>query len=289
MLDILRDYVATTATPELLTALEQAHQTFERIGLENYEQGFEEIIMTDRVDDVDTGDTLIYIERFTRDLQRKILTQHGVSVSEDAGVDFMRALIDGILDVQNYEGVTDVKRALETDEAPEEQFASIMSMVTALSAEEILLDLETVDSALLKRIGELDTELPEPDAEDNVAARNEHLRLFRLLCAMMGTNQLVVAQFLRDGLDLGYPFEVYFNLAVPHFTGMLPAHVAQELMAMAVISSDGIKEPVATIRAKLEDVSTDMDVITRTDIALRELIVNFEKFQVNTGAKDLGK
>ncbi len=289
MLDILRDYIAGTATSELLIALEQAHAGFERIGLENYEQGFEELIMTDRLGDVDTGDTLVYVERLTKELQHKILNNHGVMVSEEAGIDVMRALIDGILDVQNYEDVTAIKRALETDESPEEQFASILSMVTALEAEEILLDVETVDAALLTRIGELSVEEPEVGDVEEAEVRNQHLRMLRVLCSMLATNQLVVMQFLRDGLDVGYPFEVYFNLASPHFGEMKPEHIAQEMMAMALISSDGLGEPLAVIRTKLDDISTDMDVITRTNIALRTMVVDFEKFQVDTGFKELGK
>ena len=65
--------------------------------------------------------------------------------------------------------------------------------------------------------------------------------------------------------------------------------IAQELLAMAVLSSDGVDNPVATIQPKLDDVSEDLTEVTRTNIALRDLIVNFEKFQVESGFKRPGE
>jgi hypothetical protein len=289
MLDILRDYVASTATPELYLALEQAHNSFERIGLNNYEKDFEEIVMTDRSDDVDTGDTLILIERFTRQCQEKILAEHGVQLREDSSIDLMRALIDGILTLQNYENPTDIQRVLESDGGAEEKFADLMSFVTEYTSYEVVTAVEIVDAALLARIGEQNPEVDEPQDQEALDARERHLRLLRALCSMLGTTQLVVAQFLRDGLDTGYPFEVYFNLAVPHFKGMDGKLIAQELLAMAVLSSDGVDNPVATIQPKLDDVSEDLTEVTRTNIALRDLIVNFEKFQVESGFKRPGE
>lgn len=273
MLDILRDYLASAATPEMLAAVEQAHAVFDEINLENFEEKFEEILMTD--DGSDLGSTVTNIVSLTNSLQAQILLEHGVELAPvEIRTSTTTELIRGLIDIQDYEDHDTVISTLSVGGNPEEVFCELLQLVTSKTADEWLQYVDRADRALLARIGQLHTTTIDPAYRlDANKLRIEGLREF---CRLTGGDNLYVLTILRSGVDVGFSFKVYVDPALES----LPARqAARELIAASFVCSDSANNPRATIKNHVQDHISSLDKITAIDVEISKILLDFNNRQ----------
>jgi hypothetical protein len=277
MLDILRDYLTDAAAPEQVDAISAAHASFEQFGLENYEPEFEQILMLDS--QVDGGQTVSSIIQLTQEIQTNILQQHGISLTDSVSISTANTVINGLLEIQTYEDVATLKQLLDSDGSSEELFAMALELVTDQSTDELLTILESVSAFLITKLKDLanrnDHLLDDDDSQDKAI----YVAAFSKFYAFIKAKSLLTMNLLSAGVGPGFPFMVYANALMEQLDDLKPQNAAEELIAMALISSDGIDNPRAVIQANIDHLIPDIDKVTRIDKILSELLLGYNQYE----------
>lgn len=274
MLDIVRDYLQEAASPEVVAMLTTAHATFERIGLSNYESGFEELVMLNEQSEI--GATVIYVTELTLELQKRILAEHGVIAAEDASfsVSKLNKFIEAILDLQDYSDTTAIARTLEMTGRPEELFAEILTLVTDESADNLLNDIESVNQFLITRIKEISNK----DTEVNTIIDTKYIDKLLSYYEYLGSPPPLL-NTLMEVLLPGYGFKVYISSLGRQLELLPEVQAARELVGMAFISRDGFDNPRAIIKEHIATYIASIDQITRIDVAVNEILLGMNQHE----------
>ena len=150
MLDILQEFCGDSMTPELSDSVKEAIKSFDRIGRENYEDGYTDILMSD--DTVDNGTTVAEICALTKSIQHQILEEHGIFISENTLISQLTVYINGIKDIEVYDNRDLLLRMCDMETNPEEIFCELLALVTPFAVENLLVDVESVSEYFIKRL-----------------------------------------------------------------------------------------------------------------------------------------
>lgn len=284
MLDILRDYLVDATSPEIVDQIEKAHDAFDRIGLQDYAPGFEQLLMTN--DDADESDTLGGIIDLTKRLANQILQQHSIMASDQASVTVLTEFIEALVELQQAsDHIPEILKICAQQHDPEELFAELVALVGTNEAEHYLVELEHVSRALINRIAELARSQEFATVEEDEGEREfreERISKFNKFMHFILDPELAISRIAQMDIDAGYPFIVYANMVGREFEGLEPEVAAQNLIGMALLSGDGFQTPTVVIKANLENLVSDVDMITKIDIAVSDLLVRFQAYDQTT-------
>lgn len=274
MLDILNTYLVDAASPELWDVLKDAHKAFDRINLPNYQDGFIDIIMNDS--NVALGDTLTDIVNLTTLLQKQILKEHGVSLNQEVTVVTNTLFINSLLDLAEYEDKAQLLKIAVSSSSTNEKFAELVSLTTHKSIDDLLIDIEEVSPACISKIRDMSEVSEDSLTEEEIANKQKQIADLSKLCEFIETKNLDTIRLLQTGMDVGYPFIVYINVIGRDLEAKPIAYAAYELIAMALISSDGNINPTAIIAKYIENYISDIDVVTKITIQINEIILKLQ-------------
>lgn len=284
MLDILRDYLVEATSPENVDAIEAACEAFDRIGLQDYTPGYEQLLMIN--DESDEGDTLGGIIDLTKQLADQILKQHSITVSDDCTLQTRTEFVQALYDLQQAsDHVPDILKICAQKLDPEEVFAELVALVGTHEAEAYLIDLTYVSQSLINRVAEIARSMEFAGVEEDESERTfreERIVKFNRFMHFILDPELAISKLAHMGVDAGFPFVVYANLIGREFEELTPEVAAQNLLGMAFYSGDGFGSPTTTIKANIENLVSDVDAITKIDIAMTDLLVRFSAFESTT-------
>ena len=274
MLDILDDYLTSTATPEQHETVRDAISLFERVNDPDYENAYNQFLMLDG--EADAGVTLESILDYTRKHCFDILALQGVTLDEDTYLSRLNLWLRAVLDLPDYEDMARIAEICSGDSCAEDLFSDLMALVTGLPADTLLIDIASIDAALLPRLVSQASQqhayiLTQEELVIKQARRTEYLAFLQF----NKIQQLKLAHFLARGLDVGYPVMLYWNLLSKEFNQMEPLAIALEMVAAAYLSEDGHINPRQMIQSHLEHFLTDPEKITKVDIFASDLILKF--------------
>lgn len=275
MLDILEYYLVNTATPELVTTLKEAHAIFDKINLTGYEAKFEELLLLSG--DVDQSQTLNKIIEVTKELQEQVLLDHAIILIDDITVEMNNVFISGIFDIQDYENKDEITNVVSTGVNSEETLAELLSLVSSLSVEELLSNIDSVNQSLIVRIKETSIPSPLEDNEDELILKQIHITKFIRFCNYVHTHKLNVSKMLSNGISVGFPFLVYADIIGRDLESMNEKQAAVELIGMALVSNDGVNNVRGIIKEHIEKYVASLDAITRINIIISDLLLGLEK------------
>ena len=275
MIDILRDYLAQASSPEFVRTIDEAHAVFDEFCLEDYSDIFVQILMMDDV--VDRGQSVQDVYDATHDLQVGLLRALGVTVSDEARVDHLSVLLRGLKAIENFHDPAAILQHCELESHPEELLAEVLGLTTGTPAEELLVDIHGVDQPAIQRIVEVAIAQNEDQTrEDARPDRARYVEAWNHFREFTGSPPVLLERFFADGLDVGYPFILYVNMIGPELETLPPGVIAANLVAMALISSDGNGNPRSVISTHIETLLHDLDLITKVTVAANDLLLKCE-------------
>jgi hypothetical protein len=281
MLDILRDYLVEATSPENVDAIEKAHEAFDRIGLQDYNPGFEQLLMIN--DEADQGDTLGGIIDLTKSLANGILKQHSITVSDEATVSILTEFIDALVELQQAsDHIPEILKICAQKHDPEELFSELVALVGSQEAEHYLVDLVYVSDALITRIEELARaqEFGTHNEEDSEREfRETRITRFNRFMHFLTDPELAISKIAHMGIDAGYPYVVYANMIGREFEELDAESAAQNMLGMAFYSGDGFGNPQGVIKTEMDNLVSDVNKITQIDIAVSDLLVRFQAYE----------
>ena len=284
MLDILNMYLSSACTPELKSSIEIAHSVFDKIHLDAYEQGYEEILMLDGTVDNDT--TLTRIVNLTKEIQARVLGEHEVVLQEDTSIDIYTLFIIGLYQIQIYENKDDISKLTALAISPEEIFAELMALVIEKNADELLPHIQSVSQFLITRIAELAAGVGDDISDEDHDQQLRHIKAFKQFCDYIETKPKFISEIIEQNVGVGYPFIIYANIIKDHLDHVVmvvnnpdditPKQAAYELIAACLISSDGIDNIRSTIKEHIDKLISDINSITKVDIAVSDILLGFK-------------
>ena len=273
MITELETYLAESATPEMADTIAQACRLFEDINLENYSDRYIELLMLDG--DQNSANTFDAIVGTTRNYLVDILRNHGIALADEAPIHILVMVGNGVLRLQQYEQPEMLLDLLEADLLENELFANILEYVCPLSSDDILTYLDETDAAFLQKLQHLLVEqasVRDVNEEDD-EQQKEYVAHLRKFCDVLGHRRLIVLERLAAGAKMGYPFAVYADPTGRTFESMLPEDAAENLLAMALVSSDGHKNPRGVIAERIDTYVADLNKITRITNRVSDLLI----------------
>lgn len=275
MLDVLNSYLDEVATPELKYTLEQAFALFERIELADYESSYEEILATETAQE--RGRVLSSVVELTRMLQKKILTEHGLTLTSEATVEIYNDVIEGILQLGNYEDASALMQMCAMDVPAAEILAELLSLVCQRNADELLVYIDSVENALIVAIQKMAQSADHEVVDAAAGVNSEYVKRLVRFCDKIGTRNLTVIESLKTGIRPGLTFTVYADLIGRGLEAMKVEDAANELVAMALLSCDGSDNPKSVIKENLEHYVSNLDMLTKIDIRVTDLLLGLQR------------
>lgn len=278
MLDMLDTYLTQMVTPELHASIERTIAIFDRVGLEDYERHYQEVLMVS--DNVDVADTTNTILNITFQLQDQILTEHGVTLTESADLDTRTLVIDGLLAIQNYETMSDIEAAATISSDPVEALCEVLSLVTGRTPDELMVEFHYVSAGLISKIVEMAStnEAADVDDEDQAAMRLIVSRAMGFYSYLEAGESLFL-QMVRNEIPMGMPFETYLGILGRDIEQLKAEDIALNMMMTALISIDWHQNPISAITKYLETIVADPNLCTSVSIAARNLMTRLGQYE----------
>lgn len=274
MLDILSSYLTEATSHETKILIEEAHVAFDRIALPNYEDGYVDIIMT--ADNVAISEPVDKIISLTLEIQRQLLKDHEIVLIPDATIAMHTLVINGLMDIEEYEDVATLLKTVSMQLEPNELFAEVLALVTKKNADELLSEIESVGTSLIGKIKDI-TEVREVSETDtDRILKQKHIELLNKFCNYINTRNLDIVRIITSGLGVAYPFVVYAN-AINELENKSVDDISYELLAAAYVSSDGYENPLNVIKAYIEVHISDIDKITKIAVRVSDLLLGLQR------------
>ena len=259
-LDELRGLVQQFYAPEELISFERAVVLYDKFQLEDYLDQLD-IVIGNYYTKSET-DAIDAIKATMLALSRGIVNRHGIQLDDDirfSEVLDVLTVLSQLPDWSDRESLIDV---CNYDMSAEMRFNELMSIILGRPVDEFLGLVESVDSSLLDRIKE-DVQQEQEDEEDRMAAE-EVLKYMHL------REKLKAPSLWADR------YMMVYGLAVTTFAVLLPLFVsdkakliddakskeefallAEELIALASVSSEGIGKALELVETHQEELYRD--------------------------------
>lgn len=275
MLDILKEHLAESVTTELLSVLESAHDVFESYGLENYEQGFAELLLVSESESFQGASLNDAIVDLTDQLLVQILTQHAIVLTEEATTADRVLMAQALQVLEQYEDSQVILDTCALPQSPEEILADLVALVTPVSADNLLLLLDSVGVALVARLKELHSiQSADADEDPEAAALTQRcLKKFTIFLRFTDAVPLEITKLVKAGFPIGLPFEQYLRALEAKVVKLDHPKAAEELYGMACVSCDGLDNPRSVIDPHLELLYPELSDATRITTALTSLFL----------------
>lgn len=276
MLDILQQYLDENATAEGNIVIKDSVQLFEDLTLPDYEEKYEQLIMQN--DSLDSGSVLLGIHDITLDLVTQILHEHGLFLVEETPLAIANKFLRAIIEIQVYDNPEDVNNVCLLDDSETVVISELFSLVSEMPVDEMLIHIDRVDASLITRIGELAVLWEGENLDtDNIQLAKELVLKLKAFTRFIMSSNLMAVNLLTNGGSAGFPFSFYLDLIGREVEMLKPEYAAKELVAMALISSDGHALPQIAIRTHIEKYMADSLRVALVDIEVGKLVLGLSK------------
>lgn len=275
----LESFIIQNETPEAADVLTAAQRTFDRIGAVGYDERFRELLETSEI--LEMGGTIIAIRNLTQDIQIELLCQQGVIPESDCSLEQLDLLLNGLLDIQNYEVFVEITDCVQDGNSTEESLALMLELVTPWPSETLYQLLDSVSDGCIRRIQAIGKEQLYNGiaVEQEAPVLDEQAETLRRYSRFLDRKDLLVLELISTGLRLGYPLAIYLRTYGNEVAGLEPRQCAEELIGLALVSSDAQSTPREAIKEVLDQFVSSLDQITRIDAAIKDTLLRFERYE----------
>ena len=258
----------------------QAFELFDDYEIEDYDTPFMEMM-----DVFDNSDYATFITNFESAIKNSILsiiTDHGITLTEQATLSEILIIAQGILDIQSYEDKESIVRILETDFDDEEKFSELMNLVVTLPVETIAIVIESIDQGIFTKLKDYvngeDIDVAE-SIEESESSKIiiKNLKDFRTFSDF---KDAIGFKIINMGFKVGSSFEIYGRYLKKFIEDFKDIDkVAKEFYVVLLMSKESYILPLSHYRKISYNYIDDLDIVTKVDIALSKLQNDFDKFK----------
>jgi len=263
------------AAPHLVDLLAEALITFEKLDLPNYQDSYIDALMLLDI----TTPTMVMDEvmKITTDYQIFLLNAHGIKLVDHTDIHTRTMFLNAVVDIGTYSDTTTLLNTISLPISTNEVFAELVSLVMHKNADELLLEIDKVSTAFIYVLKEHCEEKPEILSTVDKEQKQKYIDSFVMFTDLIGNTELLTTVLLTNGLDVGYPLNTYLSIIGKDLEEMPAKKAATELIAAALISSDGNESPVAIIQDQLDIYFSSIDQITKVSVEVTNLLLKMQR------------
>jgi len=280
----IKNYLTQIADPETLDLFDQAVKAFERLEFEDYLDVFENAIG----DYSDEGDLQV-LDTMTHRLGEmvdSILLMHGVTLQTNALLSERIRILQAICFINDLEDKEALLLALESDESDPEVFAQVVAIASGLSTDSVLALIDEISEGVVPRLREFILQ-PKQEALENTEVVNERITEYTKYQTVFSNDARWADQFSKHSEAIGLPFDSYATLYITqqlksdlNTDEALAMHrISVNMIGMGCLSAEGSRMTQENARKFLELIYPEMEQLTRLDMKLSSLLLEFNRAQ----------
>lgn len=260
----------------------KAFSVFEDYSIEDFDTPF-----IDLISEFDSRDYLDIIDNFEsliRNLLINTIKEQGVTVVEECSLETLTEIAGGLFDIQYYDNKEDILRCIEVESDSEEKLANILTMVTLISVDSLLMNLESVDDNIFNLIVQTCSysDSDENQAEELTKSDKDIVLKLKQYQAFTNDPDLIAFKIIRKGfrVKLGYDFyNRYLKSMVTDFSDL--EKVAKEYFGVLLMAKESYLNPINHFRKISQSINDDITMITKLDIQISKVFNDFDKFCIS--------
>lgn len=280
----LKNYLVQITDAAVVEVFDNAVKVFDQMYVEDYLDVYENAI-GDYSDEGDTG-VLDAMTNRTYEMIDSLLLQHGVVLNSSAVLSERIAVMQALCHVNEYEDSSAVLLVLEGDGSAQEVLANVIGLVSSLNIDNLLSWIDSVDDALITRLNELFIQpvLEQLVDTEVINARQQEYGKYKIV---FSESLHWADTFIRHTESIGLPFDSYAKL---YMANQLKAdiqadeaasmkQIAINLIGIGCVSKEGTRGVQQNARPYLEQIYPEMAQLTRLDMKLASLLLEFNRAQ----------
>lgn len=280
MLTILQDHLSLTHPPEMVNLYERAHDLFEKFDLEDYQLGFEDLLVsTDGTGDGFSTVSGEAIFNLTMTYLKQITTEHQITLSGEATMLHYILVLEFIRQIERTELVQECVDALTSEEYDNiDKFAQCMLVVSDVLEEDSMMFLENIPDCVIKTMAgyfkhrvelEVETDSLDPEARDVYREMDKYARVIK------GQNMLSYKYLFEAEGAIGLPFEHHYKQNEAYLIQLPTQAMVYECIGFALVSEGGRDNPQKVIMDSVGKAITDLDQLTRIQYEISRTLIEY--------------
>jgi hypothetical protein len=273
----LQNYLISISSTDTVDIFDKAIEVFDKYDVPDYMTVFDLIL--GETNDLGSDRILDHLLTNLRTILTHLLTVQGIGVSEETTTSQLTTIADTLFELPYYEDKAILNRIMDSDSSIYEKVGELFSLLTPLTVEDYLPLIIFVDENF---ISNFKSQLKETDKEvSNLQSINEYVNSYiKFKNILLNNEKSYCDKYLMQLSSIGLPFETYLKEYeadkreyLHDINGDYIDTIAQDLVGLACISSDGFNNQLIVIRQYLSTVYPDIASTTKVDIAVSKLVL----------------
>lgn len=262
MFELTYKLLKETFTEERFDLFLKATDIITQFGNEDLMEQIEQYIMSKEENDLSI--LVAAVSDMMQEGLVSIVKRFGIEMNDDAvEMSIVIDLLIGLIQIEETEEAEMIYQIAGSEFSNEEKLSDILSIATAREAVDFHVLLNEVGDELIRNIREkLKFRLeyvPDEVDEEEVRTERDIIVKVKECIKVLSNKHLFVIELLRSTPKLGLSFEMYLTLFLDNILEAVnPKEITQNLYLLALMSSDGYKNPVETIKLHLEKIEPDL-------------------------------
>lgn len=287
MLPILQDHLSLTVPPEMLSLYERANDLFDKYGLEDYQLGYEDVLISadGAVDGISiAGNDAIY--SLTMTYLKQIITEHQITLSMSASMLHYIQVLEFIKQIEFTELIQECLDVLSCEDIDNlDKFSRCLLIVSSIEEEDSMLFLESIPDCVISTMRvyfarrvelEISTDRLDPSIRDVYREMDKYVRIIK------GQDMLSYKYLFENDGVIGLPFEYHYKQNEIYLQNLPVQAMVYECIGFALISEDGLTNPQQTIMNCVGSSITDLERITRLQYEISKTLIEYRN-EVSSG------
>ena len=215
-----------------------------------------------------------------------ILRMQGVELHDEVSMSERVKVARYLHELVNYDDAATLLSYLALDVSAEERFGELMHLVGEWSVENAMSLVQEIQPTFAANLAEIVQSREQKNTED-AALVAVQIRAYSIYKKEVVTRSLFSDMFCVNLPSIGLEFLTYVNLfqnSRDDFNIRPIKETVEDLMGLALLSGDGVKDPLASVRLAVSSMFSDSTQQTQAERFARELLSALSAEQAYTQA-----
>lgn len=215
-----------------------------------------------------------------------ILRMQGVELHDEVSMSERVKVARYLHELVNYDDAATLLSYLALDVSAEERFGELMHLVGEWSVENAMSLVQEIQPSFAANLAEIVQSREQKNTED-AALVAVQIRAYSIYKKEVVTRSLFSDMFFVNLPSIGLEFLTYVNLfqnSRDDFNIRPIKETVEDLMGLALLSGDGVKDPLASVRLAVSSMFSDSAQQTQAERFARELLSALSAEQAYTQA-----
>lgn len=276
MREELQFFVRDNYSTDKQELLESCFDTIDLYDLEEYDTPFINLLMEG--DQHDRNELITQFETLVRNTLLYIVTIQHVTLNVDIDLNTLNEITNALFEVQSYEDKTTIVDLINGLYNNEEKLAELLALVSILTVDDLLSQIEYVDDELFNCLLDI---YEENDLQTDTEENKELLDKLKSFKEFIKYDTAIGFRLIGQGSSYKLPFSFYIDKCKKQLDTISVEEAAKELAVLLLITEETFKSPIVEYSVRSHDIFSDIDKITKINVQLVKIFSEYEKYMSN--------